>query len=796
MTEHNYNESENGKSSSSGKLHFDVSTGLKRVIGRDLITDDEVAIFELVKNSFDASASFVQIRFGHDSIWIVDNGEGMSLDDLTKKWLFVAYSSKRGDKPESFRQQIAQRRHFAGSKGIGRFSSDRLGRRLLMQTRAVHASQSGVHQVEVNWDSFEYDDTKLFGTVPVNYAELREFALPTDLDAPKHGTAINIQDVRVEWNRARILHLKASLAKLINPFGATTDAFRIIIVAPSEHTQDHHVLDDAKAKDVEPNQNQIANGEVGNFIFSTLQEKTTFLDVSFSQQGKNVISKLTDRGELVYQILESNPFNLLQDSDFSCQLFYLNRSAKMTFARRMGLPSVQFGSIFLFRNGFRVYPIGEDGDDWFGIARRKQQGYRRFLGTRDVIGKIEVSGSENEFKEASSRNQGLIQTRAVSQLRECFWEYCLKRLERYVVPVSWPDKAESFSDDLSRLMTDTGRARVAAAVARLVDNPDVRLLDYSRKLITVLNERSSQFEESLSSLRSIANKTDDTDLFASIDQAEQRFRELKAAEAEALMLAEKERNAKKAAQAEVEKALAAAERAAKDLTEERKRTLFLTSITSLDTQTIINMHHQITIYAADLKQQIENCLAAAREGDISTEGLVARLEQVAFLNQKVLAVSRLATKANFRLESDSIEEDLAAFIEGYVNEIASPFLGTGIAIHVDNFADATIRRFRPMEIAIIVDNLVNNARKARASEIRFQLNMEDKATLAMEVRDNGTGLPVDLDDPEKIFELGFSRTSGSGLGLYHVRYVLGEIGGSISTVPSESGASFLIRIAE
>jgi hypothetical protein len=39
------------------RLHFDVSTGLKRVIGRDLITDDEVAIFELVKNSFDAGAS-------------------------------------------------------------------------------------------------------------------------------------------------------------------------------------------------------------------------------------------------------------------------------------------------------------------------------------------------------------------------------------------------------------------------------------------------------------------------------------------------------------------------------------------------------------------------------------------------------------------------------------------------------------------------------------------------------------------------------------------------------------------
>lgn len=50
------------------RLHFGVSTGLKRVLGRELITDDEVAIFELVKNSFDAGANSVHIHFGGDSI--------------------------------------------------------------------------------------------------------------------------------------------------------------------------------------------------------------------------------------------------------------------------------------------------------------------------------------------------------------------------------------------------------------------------------------------------------------------------------------------------------------------------------------------------------------------------------------------------------------------------------------------------------------------------------------------------------------------------------------------------------
>ena len=122
-------------------LHFDVSTGLKRVLGRELITDDEVAIFELVKNSFDAGANTVHLHFGKDRIIVADNGSGMTYEDLTQKWLFVAYSSKRTERPEDdFRNVAADRRHFAGSKGIGRFSSDRLGKQVVVQSRAAPAS--------------------------------------------------------------------------------------------------------------------------------------------------------------------------------------------------------------------------------------------------------------------------------------------------------------------------------------------------------------------------------------------------------------------------------------------------------------------------------------------------------------------------------------------------------------------------------------------------------------------------------------------------------------------------------
>ena len=129
-------------------LNFDVSTGLKRVLGRELITDDEVAIFELVKNSFDAGADTVHLYFGHANVVVADNGSGMSYDDLTNKWLFVAYSAKRDTSvAKDFRNVAAERRHFAGSKGIGRFSSDRLGEQIVLQTRPQ--KESAVHRLIV-----------------------------------------------------------------------------------------------------------------------------------------------------------------------------------------------------------------------------------------------------------------------------------------------------------------------------------------------------------------------------------------------------------------------------------------------------------------------------------------------------------------------------------------------------------------------------------------------------------------------------------------------------------------------
>jgi len=790
--------SPSGSSAGSTTLHFDVSTGLKRVLGRQLITEDEVAIFELVKNSFDAGAGTVHLYFGDDSVVVADDGSGMSYDDLNDKWLFVAYSGKREANQDADFRNVAADRHYAGSKGIGRFSSDRLGHEILIQTRPKKEKSGPVHNLTVNWERFEKSDKEHFEQVPVTYTKTNGFRLPDELRKfgadLKHGTVIEIKKLRRSWDRDRLLSLKASLAKLINPFGDKGDPFRILITAPDEEAADKAEEGKAGKNGSEALAKDVVNGRVGNFIFSKLRDKTTFIEVSISEGS--IHTTLTDRGELIYKIREPNPYKDLKDSDFKCEIYYLNQSAKVTFARRIGLPSVQFGSVFVFRNGFRVYPIGNENDDWFGFNRRKQQGYARFLGTREIIGRVDVYGSDEDFQEASSRNQGLIDTPAVKQLQKAVMEHCLKRLEKYVVPVSWADKGDANVDDLSRLRTDPGRARVSAAVANLVDNDEIELLEYNKELVSLLNERSGDFEGSLVSLRAIAEKTRDKTFLAKLTAAEKRFEQLRRSEADARQAADRERAAAEAAVERAETAETAAEQAKTEADSERRRSHFLESIVNVDTATILNLHHQVTIYAVDIAQQIENLLSETADKKVVPRDVMLKaLEQMAFLNRKVLAVARFAAKATFQLDSEKIETNVAGFIEDYINQIARTSGSARLQIRVENDHPGLKLRFKPIDASIIIDNLVSNSRKAKASWIKFQLSPADKNTLSIRVTDNGRGVTTG-GDKDRIFEMGYTTTQGSGLGLYHVRQVLGEMGGTIELEESApgKGASFLIRI--
>ena len=773
-------------------LHFKVSSALKSLIGRDLITDEFVAIFELVKNSFDAHASRVDILFEADRVYIVDNGKGMTLSDIINKWLFVAYSAKGdGSEDQDYRENIHSTKAYAGSKGVGRFSCDRLGRFLVLRTKTQSAPHYEI--LDVDWYSFEKNSKDEMTTVPVQHTSEDVANLPNLLNWYNTGTALEISSLRETWSREKFLKLRSALAKLINPFG-TYENFEINLFVPNEQTADNEIIESSLG-DESTLLNNVVNGPIRNFIFEALKDKTTHLDVEISSEGDFIISTLTDRSELIYQIREKNPYPLLKKIGFSTNLYYLNRSAKQTFARRMGLASVRFGSVFLFKNGFRVFPIGEEGVDTFGIDQRKQQGYARYLGTRDIIGRIDIIGGDDRFRESTSRDQGLIDTPAYRQLEDCFDEKCFRRLERYVVGVNWKDSLDQDVEDTSRLRGEAASARITAIVAQLAGGDGVELLQFNKGLIRILNERSDDFKESLAGLRTLAEKSEDGRLLHELDAAALRYAELQRAEAAAREIADKERTARRDAERNAAESAQKAEIATKQYEEEKKRNLFLTSIGNLDKDTIEILHHQIIIHASAVNEIIHGQFDLIKHGGpIDLASVRGALEHISFQNRKILSIARFATKANFRLESEMITDDLVVFLDDYIKQVAPMLAETGIKISVVNSAAKLIRTFKPIEISIMIDNFVSNAGRADADNIVFTLTQVSKKEIQMHVTDNGNGFDKDIAELNRVFEKGYSTSIGSGLGLYHVQQIVESLDGAITANRSAGQAEFIVRM--
>ena len=262
-------------------MQFRVSSSLKDLIGKDLITNDYIAIFELVKNSYDAYATKVEISFDKDLIIIADNGKGMTFADVRDKWLFLGFSAKKDGseddslhKQESYRDSI--KRHYAGAKGIGRISSDRLGSYLNLSTKSNKSST--LEQLMVDWTQFEKDQRNNFTEINIGYNSTPD--LITFPNNKLTGTILEISSLKSNWDRQHILGLKRSLEKLINPLSETTD-FSIEIICPRELEKDSIAIKS------DLHDREIVNGVLKNSISGIFKLKTTQIEVEL--KGDEII---------------------------------------------------------------------------------------------------------------------------------------------------------------------------------------------------------------------------------------------------------------------------------------------------------------------------------------------------------------------------------------------------------------------------------------------------------------------------------------------------------------------------
>jgi signal transduction histidine kinase len=182
------------------------------------------------------------------------------------------------------------------------------------------------------------------------------------------------------------------------------------------------------------------------------------------------------------------------------------------------------------------------------------------------------------------------------------------------------------------------------------------------------------------------------------------------------------------------------------------------------------------------------------ETAIPRESIVRALEQMSILNRRIQAATTFASMANFELDSGKIETDLPSFFEDYILKVSVLSGRKRTAVEVTNEHPGLLARFNPMDVSIIVEILISNAKRAEARRITFDIRGSADKAILLTVADNGNGLQSGAD-PNHIFDMGYTTSGGgSGLGLYHVRQVLGEMSGSIEIDRDHKGRGFGFKI--
>ena len=770
----------------------------------------------------------------------------MDLTDITDKWLNIAYSEKKS-RSRQFNRMMA------GAKGVGRFSCDRLG-----QFLRLYAKKNGKQCIVLNidWRKFEIDDkTKEIQSVDINYELIDDKSLAQKgFCGFEHGVILEIIKLRSNWvypggsgwDTDKLSDLKKYLEKLINPnqafekndFGIYLNAEEFLV----ENSQKAH--------------NDQFIGKVENTIFQKLDFKTTSIECRSIEDGKLMLTTLKDKGETIYWIKEFSEF-YPTIRDFKITLYFLNTYAKAFFTKQTGMRSVSYGSVFLFLNGFRIPPYGEEGDDWLKLDQRRAQGYARFISARDIVGQIEILDNYESFQIVSSR-EGLVKNDSFDKLtdrRDGLFYKVLKRLEKYVVDgLNWdsiPEEDKSkiaeiekkiirgeLSENDLKYQEDSAskRRRIYESIHALISASPKRVVELyiNEDLIEskIAEERRLAEQEFSKLMEDFENKKISGDFLAQLLQKKAKESETlekqlleyskyntNEATAKAVVeiqtyksLVEKQTNAIKSLQEQLEKKskeiddikkdadnrINEAEQKQKQAEHERdivsQKNRYLESTRTISAEEE-SFIHIINVYSQEIKPAFLRISEIATENNVPDE-LIKEIGVVRTFFDKIVNAASLLTKANIKKLAEKDIINLSAYIDEYIQK-CSEILFRDISFKVINSDNIEYYgAYSLLDVSVLLDNLISNAKKEAAKEIQINI-FQEKGKYIIDFSDSGNGVPDPALLGEKMFDLGVTtRHGGSGIGLASVKKIVSDMKGKVSFLGNNiylKGATFRIE---
>jgi signal transduction histidine kinase len=459
--------------SQSGLVEFRPRARLLKLLGSELISDDILAITELVKNAHDADATCVTVEFhcitGVDG-WIVisDDGHGMDLEALLRHWMQPAGTSKIDPGARVTRRG----RRVLGEKGVGRFAADKLARHLELVSRCD--GQSREIFARFDWDEFDTDD-RLLSDIKSRW-ELRR---PEEIK--KHGTIMRMRGLRSQWTERMFRRLCTRLSRLRSPF-AGRDGFRIVVQS-DEFPQ--------------------YSGELRSDILdrAPYRVEATFdgeQTIELNLNGKKTVEHLWNgHGDLRCGPVRVRVF-----------AFDLETEAVARIGPRMEVRAWlrEWTGISVYRDGFRVWPYGEPHDDWLRLDQRRVNNPVVKLSNNQVIGFVEITRDGNPCLADQTNREGLIQSRELEDLRRLI-TFVLQLLEADRQGVRHPQRKQR--GEAARSTVDTNSdvvdqiAKLAEAAPRHLSNELKRVAGRLRDQTQMGAAQNRQLVEGYSELAAV-----------------------------------------------------------------------------------------------------------------------------------------------------------------------------------------------------------------------------------------------------------------------------------------------------
>lgn len=359
-------------------------------LGSELVTNDVVAIIELVKNSYDALATHVDVRIYKSEddkegvIEVADNGTGMNRAIIEDVWCVVG-TPYRLDRPVSGSGRTSRR--VSGSKGLGRLSAARLGKRLELITKS---GKESCWHVDLDWEELANADDLAACKV-----DLRKCANEDQIGHT--GTIVRIRGLNSEWDELTLHDLREQLSRLVSPFEKIADfkirltvgqEFESLITPPLFLNKPPYLIKGHVDK----------TGRVtGTYrYFAARTERSE----KFKEQRW-----IPDEGEPEHP--RCGPF------DFEIRAWDMDSESMQEISKRfdVGKSTIRrdirnYRGVSIYRDGILVLPKSDTAREWLGLDLRRVSKVGTRMSTSQLVGYASITAFDNpELKDTSDRER-------------------------------------------------------------------------------------------------------------------------------------------------------------------------------------------------------------------------------------------------------------------------------------------------------------------------------------------------------------------------------------------------------